>query len=295
MVDSALLKRGLGDLQRGLERFETYNDGFILPETLLVIRLDAHRYGDWSELAADEYPCGVRLTRAFQETAVSLMASAFRTVLAYCHGDEIALFIDPVENNSPLRRSRLISVISSAASIHFMEAAGLAATFQAKVSELPSLSRVVEYLLWQRRCCLRNAVTISLRRALLASHHSPEQAEALIHGLPEDQRVLKLADLGAPIVELPATTRRGSLFWWENEDSKDEGRYRLASAVNLTENDGEFLDLVTRLVRGRSLAVESPVIAPTTSPAVRNSPAVSKPEVQGRRPSKRANVSVFRI
>ncbi len=295
MVDSALLKRGLGDLQRGLERFETYNDGFILPDTFLVIRLDAHRYGDWSNLAAEEYPCGTRLTRAFQETAVSLMASAFRTVLSYCHGDEIALFIDPVENNSPLRRSRLISVISSAASIHFMEAAGLAATFQAKVSELPTLSRVVEYLLWQRRCCFRNAVTISLRRALIASHQTPEHAESLIHGLTEEQRISKLAELGAPITDLSATTRRGSLFWWENEGAKDEGKCRLASAVDLTENDGEFLDLVTRLVRGRSLAVESLVAAPRPDSSSRSASALLRPDTQVRRPSRRANVSVFKV
>src|SRR5688572_15499609 len=143
MTDNALLKRGLGDLQRSLERFENYNDGFILPDTFLVLRLDSHRYGDWSELGPGEYPCGQRVTRAFHETAVSLMTSSLRVICAFCHGDEISLFIDPVENNSPLRRSRIISILSSAASLHFSQSAGLSATFEARLAELPSLDRVV--------------------------------------------------------------------------------------------------------------------------------------------------------
>jgi tRNA(His) 5'-end guanylyltransferase len=293
MPDKSLIQRGLGDLQRSLERFETYNDGFVLPDTFLVIRLDAHRYGDWSALSVGEYPCGPSMTRAFHETAVSLMASAFRTVLSYCHGDEICLFVDPSENNSPLRRSRLTSLLASAASIHFLEASGLAATFQARLSELPSLSRVIEYFFWQRRVCFRNALTISLRRALITQGYSPEEAEKQIHGLPEDQRITKLEGLGVSTSSLPETTTHGALFWWDISRTPTEEEFRLSSATSLGQNDEEFVTLVSRLVRGRSVASNTDQVPETRASKPIPTPKIPNPHE--RRPSKRANVSVFKV
>ena len=130
-------QRGIGELERSMERYETYNDGFILPDTLIVVRLDAHRYGDWSALP-DDYPTGPTTTKGLLITARALMSATFRVVLAYVHGDEISLVVDPTENINPLRRSKVISAFTSAASIHFLKATGLSAWFDAKVSEVPS-------------------------------------------------------------------------------------------------------------------------------------------------------------
>jgi signal transduction histidine kinase len=65
-----------------------------------------------------------------------------------------------------MRRSKLISTIASAAAVHFLKVSGREALFEAKLSELPSSNRVLEYFFWQRRYCFRNATTIALRRAL---------------------------------------------------------------------------------------------------------------------------------
>ena len=81
MENDTLLKKGIGELQRSLERFESYNNGFILPDTLLVLRLDAHRIGEWDS-SAGEYPCGEAITAAFHKTAEALMTSSFRVVMA---------------------------------------------------------------------------------------------------------------------------------------------------------------------------------------------------------------------
>ena len=177
--NTKLTQRGIGELQRSCERYENYNDGFILPDTLLVVRLDAHRYGDWSTFT-DEYPTGPSATKALLITARALMSATFRVVLSYVHGDEISLVIDPTENSNPLRRSKLISAFSSAAAIHFFKASRLTALFDAKVSELTSVENLVEYLFWQRRYCYRNATTIALRKALVQAGHTAEQAESKI-------------------------------------------------------------------------------------------------------------------
>jgi tRNA(His) 5'-end guanylyltransferase len=185
--NTKLSQRGIGDLERSIARFETYNDGFILPDTLVVVRLDAHRYGDWSSLV-DEYPTGPTVTKGLLVTARALMSASFRVVLAYVHGDEISLVIDPTENINPLRRSKLISAFTSAAAIHFLQATGLAAMFDAKVSELPSTERLAEYLFWQRKYCYRNATTIALRKALMRGGITAEQAESKIRGATEEER-----------------------------------------------------------------------------------------------------------
>jgi tRNA(His) 5'-end guanylyltransferase len=252
MTDSSTLTtRGLGDLERSALRFENYNDGFILPDTFLIVRLDAHRYGDWSELA-DDYPCGPTMTRALHATARDLMTASFRVIIAYTHGDEISLVIDPSENANPLRRSKIISTFASAAAIHFLKHSGLSATFDAKLSELPSLDRVLEYLFWQRRYCFRNATTIALRTALREHGHSREQ------------RIATLASLGIHLTDIPSTTRRGALHSWETLTRDGREHFKLHTFTELPDDDAQYLTLVqTRLNKAlnipeRSVVVEKP-------------------------------------
>jgi tRNA(His) guanylyltransferase len=239
-----LTGKGIGELQRSMERFETYNDPFILPDHYIIVRLDAHRLGDWG-LPQAEYPCGSAATTAFRDTAIGLMTTAYRVILAFHHGDEISLLVDPSENNNPLRRSKLISAFCSAASVSLLQSSGLPALFDAKVSELPSAERVLEYFLWQRRYCFRNALTITLRATLLAQGLSPEQAEKEIHGVSEEARIQKLQKLNASMSTIPHTTRRGTLFSWEPLKQRGQEHFRIKAHNSLPEDDNAFLALVT--------------------------------------------------
>lgn len=305
-----LSQLGIGDLQRSVERYETYNDGFILPDTLLVVRLDAHRYGDWSSFT-DEYPTGPVITKALLITARALMTATFRVVLSYVHGDEISLVLDPTENSNPLRRSKLISAFTSAASIHFLKTCGFAATFDAKVSELPSLERLTEYLFWQRRCCHRNATTIALRKALRASGLSTEQVESKLHGTTEEQRLAQLRNAGAPVESIPHTTRRGSLLFWETIQQDGKEHFKVTGDTRLPDDDDAYEALIRqRLAKALNLreTISPPrqpsQHKPTQSPVVRKIRAEEKPKTQPpqspQRPqapkrTKKAQVSVFRV
>ena len=307
-----LSQRGIGDLQRSMERYETYNDGFILPDTLIVVRLDAHRYGDWSSYT-DEYPTGPVTTKALLITARALMTATFRVVLSYVHGDEISLVLDPTENTNPLRRSKLISAFTSAASIHFLKASGLAATFDAKISEIPSLERLTEYLFWQRRYCYRNATTIALRRALLASGLSSEQAESKIHGSTEEQRVAQLTSAGSPVESIPHTTRRGSLLFWETVQQDGKEQFKVVADTRLVDDDDAYEALLRqRLAKALNLTeakllpqqptqhqtkpAQSPVVAKTRSEEKpKTQPHQPPHRPQGTRRTKKAQVSVFRV
>lgn len=303
-----LTQRGIGDLQRSSERFETYNDGFIMPDSLLVVRLDAHRFGDWSAFT-DEYPTGPVATKALLLTARALMSSTFRVVLSYVHGDEISLVVDPTENANPLRRSKLISAFSSAAAVHFLKASGFSALFDAKMSELPSEERLVEYLFWQRRYCFRNATTIALRKALVRNGHTTAQADAKIQNTTEEERLAQLVSLGAPVETIPHTTRRGSLLYWDAQQDGNTAPARVMVDTRLSDDDDAYEAYIRQRVMKALNKSETksrpsyPVEQTRPSPVVPKTKTHEKPRAsqtaQPRPPkppkTKKAQVSVFRV
>lgn len=309
-----LSQRGIGDLERSIERYETYNDGFILPDTLIVVRLDAHRYGDWSTLP-DEYPTGPTTTKGLLITARALMSASFRVVLAYTHGDEISLVIDPTENINPLRRSKLISAFTSGAAIHFLKATGFAAMFDAKISELPSTERLAEYLFWQRKYCYRNATTIALRRALTRSGLSAEQVESKIRGATEEQRLSQLKEIGNPVEMIPPTTRRGSLLYWGTVLVEGKPQVKVVVDTKLADDDEVYEGFITdKIAQALNAApVAKPIQAkPAQIPQEKKAQVVVKPPSPPKSPpsnkqshqpqqpqhvkrNKKAQVSVFRM
>jgi len=307
MARQILSQRGIGDLQRSLERFESYNDGFILPDTFLVVRLDAHRMGDWGVLNA-EYPCGPAVTKALHTTARTLMTSTFRVLVAFVHGDEISLLVDPTETLNPMRRSKLISTVASAAAVHFMQASGKEALFEARLSELPTVERVIEYFFWQRRYCFRNAVTIALRSALTSSGLSLEDAEKCIHGVSEQGRLAKLQEVGVPLESIAHTTRRGALFFFETLLRDGREHFRLNSNTTLPDDDEDSVRLLTHVLQS-ALGEERPEhvapVAQRESPTAQvpaNSDQQPKSEQQQKAPqsrqfkgNKKTNVSVFKV
>ena len=298
MSSSPLDKRGIGELQRSLERFETYNDGFILPDTRLVIRLDAHRIGDWARIASGEYPCGIELTKAFHSTAKALLTSSFRVVLAYAHGDEISLYIDPTENSNPLRRSKLISSFASAAALHFRDASGLSALFDARLSELPSDERLTEYFMWQRRYCFRNAITIALRRTLADAGLSADDVERRLHGLPEAQRIDALAQAGVSLQSIPSTTRHGAVFSWHEVEKDGRSTFSIRETTSLPLEDEDFLNLIKQLLRkGSGVSTANIITHDKKSTLLKSEDKGNSAHSPQRpfRPTKRSNVSVVKL
>ena len=303
-MDTALIcQKGIGELQRSAERFENYNDGFILPDTFVVVRLDAHRLGDWGDLS-NEYPCGPTVTKALHNTARLLMTSSFRVLMAYAHGDEISLLIDPTECTNPIRRSKLLSTISSAAAVHFLKVSGHEALFEGRLSEIPNRHRLVEYFFWQRRYCFRNATTIALRQALLAAGHSLDEAEKWIHGVPEKQRIAKLNEQGVALEQIAHTTRRGALFFWDSVMKDGREHFRIVTDAALSDDDEAFLN---HLVGVLNSALGTEVVAASTPPEKRvaNSDPEPSPSSQVQqtrespsrtyRTNKKTNVTVFKM
>ncbi len=302
MDNTNLSNKGIGELQRSCERFEGYNDGFILPDTLLMLRIDAHRLGDWSKVG-DHYPTGPDITKLFAETARRLMTSSFRVVLAYAHGDEISLLFDPTENMNPMRRSKLLSSVASAAASHFVKLSGLELLFDGRLAELPSAERVVEYLFWQRRYCFRNAATIALRRALLASGMPTGEVEKSLQGITEKRRLELLEQHGVALDDIPHATRRGTLFYWDTQVKDGREHFRIVTDASLTDDDALYVERLGALVAaaiGLSGPADPIISRPSanvdqqplsTSPTA----AAAPPSAREYRSNKKTNVSVFKM
>lgn len=267
-MDSAKLRfiRPLNELQRSIERYEILNDGQVLPDLRLVIRLDAHRHGDWSRIPESEYPCGPKISQALIGTAHDVMQSGLHCVLSMIHGDEIAVYIDPREVANARRRARLISFFASSAAAHFLLRFGLPVLFHARLAELPSTDRLIEYFMWQRRCCFRNAVAYSLRRALIAKGTPPDKIESQLERVSEEDRIRQLAELGSPVSNLSPHTRYGSLVSWQKiVNGPGAVSTGLTSQVGLPEGDEEFIDVLLERLKvtapsesGRLLREEPP-------------------------------------
>jgi hypothetical protein len=245
------------------------------------------------------------------------MTSSFRVVLAFQHGDEISLVLDPSENTNPLRRSKVISAFASAAAIHFQQHAGLTATFEAKLAELPSLDRVFEYLFWQRRYCFRNATTIALRKALLASGQSREDAEKRIHGATEEQRLALMESLGTQLSDIPSTTLLGTLLTWETLTRDGREHFKIQIHTQLPMDHAEYFQLIKGKLHKALDINERPVVVEKSKPAPQSrqpkqakahqtphahrpaepqkAPAKPSPSVAEYKRNKKAQVSVFRM
>ena len=287
--------KSLAELQRTLERYETINDGLILPDMHLVIRLDAHRFGNWSAIPAGEYPTGPAVSQALIMTALRLMAIGFQTKMAYVHGDEIAVYLDPNESTNPRRRARLVSLFASAASSEFLQQLGLEAHFHAKLSELPNETRLLEYFLWQRRCAMRNLIVSQIRSAMIAKGKTPQECEKFLAGVKEDTRLETLEDLGIKLSGLSAHARYGTLIGWD----KAEGRLQGKIFSHLSESDETFMKLLRTVTQGLSSASD---YIPDEIPAIISStdnispPAKVGSHFEQRRGfTRKQNTSVFKI
>lgn len=239
----------LSEYQRLLDRYENVNDGHILPELRLVVRLDAHRIGpQWGQFKDAEYPYHKSIVEALTNTARRLMAFDMRMNYAFIHGDEISLLLDKTESMGLRRRARLISHLSSAATMFFREEMKLPVIFRAKLSELPSDAHVTDYFFWQRKVGVRNffgrAFSLILEKRGMAAQDITQK----IAGLTEEATWKFAEELQIPLDQIPSSFIRGVGLWWEEE----AGEIRLAIRDGLPDKDEEYDNLLSRVVSGAS-------------------------------------------
>lgn len=232
----------LGEYQRALERFERC-DGFTLPDIRVVIRIDAHRSGpEWQSFPDSGYPFDPQFVRALVHAGHHLLCSGFRIQFAYIHGDEISLLLDRAETMTQRRRTRLASLLASAASVAFVRAFPRAVVFHAVMSELPTDDHVVDYFMWQRKVATRNFLSRTLGLALAAKGMTAQEIDARIGKATDEDKWALLAELGRSQAEVSAYDRLGLALWWEKDSRSDV--YRIVECDPVPLDDYHYQSLV---------------------------------------------------
>lgn len=242
--------RSLGEYQRLMDVFETSQDGMTLPDLRLVLRVDAHRFGDsWDDEPESDYPFGIRFTDALCDAAKVMMACGLKTVFAYMHGDEVSLLLDEAESNNPRRKSRLISIASSVSTLAFQEAFGKPAAFFTKLSELPNPTRVLDYFIWQKKVAARNFLSRTLGLLLVEQGLSDEDVAARLKPLDDPARRALLVELGRTPDTVTDYEQFGLALWWELGSGASQN-VALCIDDHLPQSDQEYLELLADRVFG---------------------------------------------
>jgi tRNA(His) 5'-end guanylyltransferase len=267
----------LGEYQSSLERFENFNDGFILPDMRVIVRIDGRRVGEyWESRHMGEYPYVIEVHDALVECAKQLFNVGMQMDLAFVHGDEISVLLSGAESSNPRRRLKLGTLLCSAATLHCFSKCGLPLYFYAKVSELPSFTHVLDYFLWQRKCGERNLVSKVISDALSQQGQSKQQIDARMGKLTLEERAKLAAELGADIQALPKWQLRGSLMW---PVAGEPGE--IAGDANLTDNDEEYIVFLKRCLKDQPAA------------AIREDLAVKAPAATSTRFKVKSNATFF--
>lgn len=253
--------RSLAEYERLLGKFENLQEVSFLPDMHVIVRLDAHRLGShWVSFPDADYPLGAAFSEGLRAAAVSLFTSGIRVLFAFVHGDEISVAVDPLELSNGRKKVKLVSGLSSAASVGLCTSFGRGALFHAKVSELPSKDHVLDYLLWQRLVARRNTIARYLNIKLLETAAPKSEIERLLSKATEEERLATLARFGLDYTTLSPYQQRGALLWWAPSGAPSpiriEGQpYGIAECIELPD-DEPFIRGIQALVRGVSVATE---------------------------------------
>lgn len=239
----------IGEYQRLMERFETTNDGLLLPDIYVVVRLDAHRIG--SNWRGEDYPFGDNTVRALRACAKELMTAGFRISYSFTHGDEISLLLDALETTNQRKRSRVLTLLASHGTAAFNRISRHHVVFHGKMSELPTRSHVVDYFMWQRKVAARNYLTRSIIVRLQEGGLEPREIDQRISKLSEDdRRRMLIEDLGYPEEELRASDLYGYGIWWS------ENKQELIGGESLGVSDESYLQLLEQVAFRPTPALE---------------------------------------
>ena len=148
------------DLDQKMRVFETAADYCVLPDMFMVARLDGRSFTRLTkDVCQFEAPFDERFRDLMMETAESLMTCGFRVIYAYTESDEISLLFDREEKLFGRKLRKYNSTLAGEASAKFSLLLGQVATFDCRISQLPTANLVVDYFRWRNEDAARNALS----------------------------------------------------------------------------------------------------------------------------------------
>jgi len=233
------------ELDEKMRVFETAHDLCVLPGLYMVARLDGRSFTRLTkEVHQFEAPFDVRFRDMMLATAEHLMVGCgFNITYAYTQSDEISLLFALDENGFQRKLRKLHSILSGEASAKFSLLLGSVAVFDCRISQLPSVTHVIDYFRWRNEDAHRNALNAHGYWLLRKQGKAVGEATAGMKGLSVAQKNELLFQNGVNFNDLPLWQKRGSGLYWEEYERPAENPITGAKVVALRRRVRQDLEL----------------------------------------------------
>lgn len=206
------------DLDAKLRVFETASDTCVLPGLFMVARIDGRSF---TRLTKDVHRFKAPYDERFRDYMVSttehLMDCGFRIIYGYTQSDEISLVFHRDDNSFGRKLRKLNSVLAGEASAKFSLLLGDLASFDCRISQLPTESDLINYLRWRNEDAHRNALNAHCYWALREEGATVDEATKSLCGLSVAMKnELLFAKRQTNFNDLPNWQKRGIGLYWED-------------------------------------------------------------------------------
>jgi tRNA(His) 5'-end guanylyltransferase len=206
------------ELDTRLRVFETAHDLCVLPGIFMVARIDGRNFTRLTkETHKFEAPFDAQFRDYMVSTVEHLMNCGFRIIYGYTQSDEISLLLHRDEETFSRKLRKLNSILAGEASAKLSLLLGSIATFDCRISQLPTLNLVVDYFRWRHEDAHRNALNAHcywmLRKAGESAGTATEKLARLSVG---DKNELLYQQANINFNDLPGWQKRGIGLYWES-------------------------------------------------------------------------------
>ncbi|MCA9657152.1 MAG: guanylyltransferase [Myxococcales bacterium] len=205
------------ELDQAMRVYETAHDLCVLPGLFMVARLDGRGFTKLTKERHDfAAPFDVRFRDHMLATTEHLFGVGLRVVYAYTQSDEISLLFARDEAAFGRKLRKLNSILAAEASALFSRRLDDHAVFDCRISQLPSVAKVVDYFRWRSEDAHRNALNAHCYWTLRRAGASKGAATAAVEGRSTAAKnELLFREAGINFNDLPRWQRRGSGLYWE--------------------------------------------------------------------------------
>ena len=206
------------EMETSLRVFETAHDFCVLPGLFIVARIDGRNFTRLTkEIHKFEAPFDSQFRDYMVSTVEHLMNCGLRTVYGYTQSDEISLLLHREEESFGRKLRKLNSILAGEGSAKFSLLLGSVAAFDCRISQLPTLNRVVDYFRWRNEDAHRNALNAHCYWMLRKSGDSAGLATKKLSKLGfGDKNELLYQEAGINFNDLPNWQKRGVGLYWES-------------------------------------------------------------------------------
>lgn len=242
------------DLDAKMRIFETAADYCVLPGIFMVARLNGRSFTRLTkEVWQFEAPFDEQFRDMILETAEWLMDCGFRVQYAYTQSDEISLLFARDEQLFGRKLRKFNSVLAAEASAKFSLLIGNVATFDCRISQLPTAALVVDYFRWRNEDTARNALSAYCYWTLRKQGLNQQAATSKTIGLSVAQKNELLFEHGINFNEVPNWQKRGVGLYWDIFEKSSQNPVTGEATVALRRRIKRDYDLPMKDAYGRFL------------------------------------------